>query len=218
MPRTENITRPTKMEQFIRIQKTARYFSEGNPDSGKLLIALHGYGQLPQFFIRKFSTLYRDWHVVAPEGLHRFYINGNSGRVGASWMTKESRESDIEDNLGWIGQLVEHLMEEQAYNEIVLLGFSQGAATAARYFYTGNHVINRLIIWASVFPPDIDKSHLFSRHSDSTEHTFVLGTHDQFFTETQQQEAHSFFRNLGFKTVSFEGNHDIDEKTLEDIL
>lgn len=206
------------MEEFIRIQKTARYFSEGNPDAGKLLIVLHGYGQLPAFFIRKFSAFYPNWHVVAPEGLHRFYTNGNSGRVGASWMTKESRESDIEDTIDWIGQLVEHLTTARNYTEIVLLGFSQGAATAARYFYTGNHAVNRLIIWASVFPPDIDKSQLFSRQSDTFENTFVLGTQDLFFNEEQQQEAHSFFRELGFKTVSFEGNHDIDEKTLEDIL
>lgn len=206
------------MEQFIRIQKTARYFSEGNLNSDKLLIVLHGYGQLPPFFIRKFSAFYNDWHIVAPEGLHRFYTNGNSGRVGASWMTKESRESDIEDNMGWIGQLVDHLTAERTYKEIVLLGFSQGAATAARYFYTGNHPINRLIIWASVFPPDIDKNQLFSRQSDASGNVFVLGTQDLFFNEAQQQEAHSFFRELGFKTISFEGNHDIDEKTLEDIL
>lgn len=206
------------MEQFIRVQKTARYFSEGNPDSGKLLIVLHGYGQLPQFFIRKFSAFYNDWHIVAPEGLHRFYTNGNSGRVGASWMTKEARESDIEDNISWIGQLVELLTTDRTYSEIVLLGFSQGAATAARYFYTGDHTINRLIIWASVFPADIDKNQLFSRQSNASENIFVLGTHDLFFSETQQQEAHSFFRELGFKTISFEGNHDIDEKTLEDIL
>lgn len=206
------------MERLIRIQKTARYFSEGNADSGKLLIVLHGYGQLAQFFIRKFSTFYTDWHVVAPEGLHRFYTSGNSGRVGASWMTKESRERDIEDNMGWIGQLMEQLTTDRAYNEIVLLGFSQGAATAARYFYKGNHTIDRLIIWASVFPSDIDKSQLFSRQLALSENTFVLGKQDLFFNEVQQQEAHSFFRELGFKVVSFEGNHDIDEKTLEDIL
>lgn len=206
------------MEHFIRVKKNARYFSEGNPTSGKLLIALHGYGQLAQYFIRKFSGLYDSWYVVAPEGLHRFYTNGSSGRVGASWMTKEAREKDIEDNINWIEQLVEQLTSEHSYREVVLLGFSQGAATAARYFYSGQTKTDRLIIWASVFPPDIDKKQLFSKPGSSENNVFVLGTDDIFFNEHQRQEAISFFRELGFETVSFEGNHDIDVKTLVDIL
>lgn len=206
------------MEHFIQIQKSARYFSEGNSSSGKLLIVLHGYGQLAKYFIRKFSSVYDHWHVVAPEGLHRFYSNGNAGRVGASWMTKEAREKDIEDNMEWLQTLIHQLTAEQTYEEIVLLGFSQGAATAARYFYSSQTKINRLIVWASVFPPDIDKTHFFLKENRTSKNVFVLGTKDEFFNENQQEEAVSFFRELNFEVVTFPGNHDIDEKTLGDIL
>ena len=30
--------------------------------------------------------------------MHRFYLEGSSGRVGASWMTKEAREDDKKEN------------------------------------------------------------------------------------------------------------------------
>lgn len=205
------------MENFIQIKKNARYYTLGNPSSKKMLVALHGYGQLAAFFIRKFSSL-NDWYIIAPEGLHRFYLNGHSGRVGASWMTKEAREKDIEDNNEWLHHLITQINSGNTYEETVLLGFSQGAATASRYFYSNLSTIDRLIVWASVFPPDIDKNQLFKINNQNNKNVFVLGTEDPFFDTKQKEEVISFFRQLNFDTVEFEGNHDIDEKTLLDIF
>ena len=85
---------------YIKTQKTARYFVLGNPGAQTKVIwfVLHGYGQLAERFISKFQSLVDDYTVVvAPEALHRFYATGNSGRIGASGMTKEDRENDILD-------------------------------------------------------------------------------------------------------------------------
>ncbi len=205
-------------EHFIEIRKTARYCSAGNKSASKLLIALHGYGQLANYFIRKFHEINNDWFVVVPEGTHRFYLNGHSGRVGASWMTKELREKDIEDNNQWLEQLIDHLTAQNDYTEIVLLGFSQGAATAARYFYSNQKNIDKLIVWASVFPPDIDKSNLFAHQEKQTKNTFVLGTKDAFFNEEQRKETIDFFQKIGYTIQEFDGTHDIDVKILQDIL
>lgn len=207
------------MEHFIQIQRNARYFAHGNPSAKKLLLVLHGYGQLATFFIRKFSSLNDDWYIVAPEGLHRFYLNGHSGRVGASWMTKEAREKDIEDNNLWLNELVTQIHAGNQYEETVLLGFSQGGATASRYFYSDQSKVERLIIWASVFPPDIDKDKLFELDNQKeSKNVFVVGTKDVFFNTKQRQEVISFFRQLNFDVIEFEGNHDIDEHTLLSIL
>lgn len=206
------------MEHYITVPKTARYFSKGNPTAKKLLVVLHGYGQLARYFIHKFNDLSDDWYVVAPEGLHRFYQNGHSGRVGASWMTKEDREMDIQDNLEWLHQLSKQLFAENNYEETVLLGFSQGAATAARYFYGGQSYYNRFIVWASVLPPDLDAEELFAKHQEATNNTFVVGTNDEFFSTEQQAEYCIFYKNLGFNVNQFEGKHDIDIPTLKEIL
>ena len=83
----------------IKVPKTARYFTIGNEEQpDEIWFVLHGYAQLANYFIEKFRVLEsKNILVVAPEGLHRFYWNGMSGRVAASWMTKEDRLTDIAD-------------------------------------------------------------------------------------------------------------------------
>ena len=91
-------------EGHITFQKKGRYFTLGNLADGKhLLIALHGYGYLAKYFINKFKELDLDKYVIlCPEGLSRFYQSGTEGRVGASWMTKEDRQTDIEDYVNYL--------------------------------------------------------------------------------------------------------------------
>ncbi|MBM3915983.1 MAG: hypothetical protein FJ349_00025 [Sphingomonadales bacterium] len=77
-------------EQHLPFEQTRRYYQNDLKGKDKIIFALHGYGQLGQFFFRQFNILNDNWGIVVPEGPHRFYLEGSSGRVGASWMTKES--------------------------------------------------------------------------------------------------------------------------------
>ncbi|MBK6951958.1 MAG: hypothetical protein IPH24_07885 [Crocinitomicaceae bacterium] len=104
------------MEHKLVISNTARYFSHGNPQAKNLVVVLHGYGQLASYFIQKFEFLDpENYYVIAPEGLHRFYLNGTSGRVGASWMTKENREDDITNYLLYLNALLEKIIIVNQY-------------------------------------------------------------------------------------------------------
>ncbi len=143
-------------EHHIKVPRTLRYYTRGEvAESTPLLTVLHGYGQHPGFFIRKVEGLVLDgWAVLAPEGLHRFYLEGSSGRVGASWMTKEDRLNDIDDHVAYLNQLLATAPLSMAKHR-VLLGFSQGAATAVRYMCAAEHRFDRLILWAGRFPPDV---------------------------------------------------------------
>ncbi len=200
----------------LKVSKTARliHLKSENKTNSKLLIALHGYGQLSTFFSRKFQTLPAlGFDVAVPEGLHRFYLSGSSGRVGASWMTKEERETDIQDNHDYINQFIQSI--ENEYDEIILLGFSQGGATAARYYFENPKKIDALVLWASVFPPDIQ---LPSNTFPNDKVYFVLGKEDEYFTEEKQKEVLNLHKELGMQVVSFDGKHDIDTTVLHTLL
>jgi predicted esterase len=146
--------------------------------------------------------------------MHRFYLNGTSGRVGASWMTKEDRESDITDNLNWLSKLFTELTEQKTFKKRILLGFSQGGATAARWFYSQKVQFDQLILWASVFPPDLERPIIQSNSNNY----FVIGTEDEYYNTEAQISEIKFYQNIGFNTLQFEGRHDIENDTLKRIL
>jgi predicted esterase len=207
------------LEEKFKISKTVRYFTHGNKDTAdNIWIVLHGYSQLPEFFIRKFQQLDPEKNfIVAPEGIHRFYKKGTSGRVGASWMTKEARLDDIEDNHNYLNQLATQLLKTKSYKQRFLLGFSQGGATASRWHNTGNFNAHNFILWASVFPNDISIDEGKSGMLKSNNY-FAIGKFDPFF-KGKIEEIKSFFNDQSFSTKIkiFEGEHDIESDTLLEI-
>ena len=135
-----------QFEHFL-VQRQMRYtvFPE-TPTKGKtLVIVLHGYGQLTEFFSKKFQELGNEFVVICPEGMHRFYLEGTSGRVGASWMTKEWREQDIIENINALNGLVESIVKQLEPVKIIVVGFSQGVATAARWIQNSVVKIDKFI-------------------------------------------------------------------------
>lgn len=207
------------MEHFIDINFSARYFTHGKPSAKNLLVVLHGYGQLASYFIKKFEFLDpENYFVVAPEGLHRFYTQGTSGRVGASWMTKECREKDIANYLNYLNTLLSELKKVNPNFKPTLLGFSQGGATASRWMAHTNSYFKKFILWAAVFPPDMEKN--FTLTFSLSKNYFVVGNKDQYFTEEDKINQQHLLNQSGIKFdyLSFDGDHQIHSQTLEKIL
>jgi predicted esterase len=204
------------MEKNIVHHKTFRYevFNESEKVD-TVLYVLHGYGQLVKYFIKKFQSLPENIMIVAPEGMHRFYLRGSSGRVGASWMTKEIREVDINDNMKWLDALETQISEERTIKHRILLGFSQGGSTAARWNILGNTHFNSMIIWASDFPPELKER--INEIGDQRLY-FCIGTNDEFYDEEGQKTLINFYKNSGFEISNYLGPHDIDKQTLERII
>ena len=204
------------MERSLIHQKTFRYhlLNEGN-QATKILYVLHGYGQLSEFFIRKFRDLPSDFLIVAPEGMHRFYLNGTSGRVGASWMTKEARLVDIADTISYLSKLDEELTNEFGAMEKYILGFSQGGAAALRWNEMGTTRFNGMILWACVFPPDLE---INLEKSIEMPRYFVIGDQDEYFPPEVQNEIISGYAEKNYRIKRYAGNHDIEGKTLNELI
>lgn len=201
------------MIDTIQYTTEARYFTYGNIEKAKhLVFALHGYGQLPAFFIRKFHHLNADdFFIVAPEGPHRFYLQGTGGRVGASWMTKENREQDIENYIAYLTEIYKKV-DRQHFISRKLLGFSQGGATASRWHGSGLTNFSHFILWAAVFPPDMPFN--YERQFEKSKNHYVIGDNDQYADLEKATNNHQELLNLGliFDYSTFKGDHNIDKE------
>ena len=80
------------------------------------------------------------YKYLEPEALARFYLHPDPpptgvGHVGASWMTREDRLSEIGDNVAYLDALARHIFRRVERERVLLrvVGFSQGAFAAARW-------------------------------------------------------------------------------------
>lgn len=200
-------------EELIEFTQQRRYYSNQLSGKSQIIVALHGYGQLAQYFSRKFANLENTYGILIPEGPHRFYLEGSSGRVGASWMTKEWREKDIEENTRYLTELLEKIKAENQVATFILHGFSQGGATAARLYQAKPNLFSKLILWASVFPPDVS----VQAFNGADNLHFALGNQDPYFLDSKAQTIQTY-STLGFRIHEFEGKHDIDAAALSAML
>ncbi|MGL4598088.1 MAG: alpha/beta hydrolase, partial [Bacteroidia bacterium] len=142
-----------------------------------------------------------------------FYPKGSSGRVAASWMTREERLADISDYVQYLDQVHRILCAENPnIKRIVVLGFSQGAATVSRWAMQGNSLIDQLILWCGFFPPDMPVGELPENQSLLV----VTAEHDRFISkeEAEKQVAEMRTRCKQLQHIHFDGEHLIHELTL----
>lgn len=205
-------------EHHLSVQRTVRYYTlDPAEEVREVWFVLHGYGQLAGLFIRDFEAI-RDGHrrIIAPEALSRFYLPGHR-RVGASWMTREDRLTEIDDYLAYLDALYDHVFEstERSRVTVHVLGFSQGAATASRWAALGRLDADRLILWAGDLAHDLD----LTVHAETLRRlnlTLVVGTDDEFVTPERLAgfEALLIEHSIPYRLRPFKGNHRLDAETL----
>ena len=204
----------------ITVQKTAHYVTIGelNEQTENIWFVIHGYGQLAEYFIKKFKVLDDGKTIIiAPEALSKFYLKEFSGRVGATWMTKYERDSEITDYINYLNHLYATVLEEIDGNnlKINILGFSQGTATVARWCMNGTIKYDRLILWAGYFGNGIEDVIDVTKLTNK-EVVLCYGKDDEFLVkiDTLQYEKDIQKAIPHVQIHTFEGGHTINEDLL----
>jgi len=215
------------ISKSITVSKSARYYLLGKPSPQveQVGVTCHGYGELAADFVKAFQVLDNGRHMVAaPEGLNRFYLRSGSGIVGASWMTREDRSNEISDYINYLDNVYADVMSLDSLDagnmRITALGFSQGAATASRWALSTDLPIHRLVLWGGDFPPDTDWANSRER-LDSLEIILVAGTRDPYYNRSAflDRDMSVLKENrVNFTLKTFEGHHEIDTATLEELI
>ncbi|QIX63203.1 phospholipase [Hymenobacter sp. BT18] len=213
---------PAAQEHHLTVSRSARYYMVGtlSDQTRHLWIVCHGYGQLAQYFIRHFTALATadpTLAVVAPEALSRFYLQGTSGRVGASWMTRDDRLTEIDDYVAYLNQLTDTLLVAcPAEVKVTVLGFSQGSATVSRWLAQARFQPTRLVLWAGAFPPDMDFA-VATHLAQKVPIVLVCGTQDEYVTEENLAAQVAFLHNLGCtpEVRRFVGRHELNAEIIQ---
>jgi predicted esterase len=174
--------------RHLAIRRHARYALLGTPESpSQLWFGLHGYGHTAPRFARYMEVLDDGSRlVVAPEGLHRHYLDHEARKVGASWMTSEDRLTDIDDYVAYLDRLHGRVLDQVGGGDrenggspgeardggagdgdpggtaaagsppVVALGFSQGVHTLCRWLAFGEARIDTAVLWGADVPPDLE--------------------------------------------------------------
>jgi predicted esterase len=179
-------------------------------------LILHGYGMLAQGILHWFRHAERPGRVlVAPEGLSRFYQERKGLRtVGASWMTREDREHELEDQQGYLDLVAADLLG--GIPRLEVHGFSQGVATAARWTVRRTHPVARLVCWGGTLPEELDPAALGAAVAPEPIH-FAVGDRDALVPPQRVVADVEKVRAAGVPVTlhEFSGGHRIDNGVLD---
>ena len=208
-------------EHHLAVTRSARYYLLGEPSAQtrRIWFVCHGYGQLAAYFLRHFAFLAEAdpaTLIVAPEGLSRFYLSGNGGRVGASWMTRDDRLAEIDDHIRFLNQLSGSILAQCPPDvQVTVLGFSQGTATVSRWLAQAPFRPAHLVLWAGGFPDDLapDAARQLLANLPVT---LVVGTDDEYITADHAARQREVLRQLGAAPdyISFTGKHELNRAVL----
>ena len=211
-------------EHHLAVTRSARYYQlcELSAHTRRVWFVCHGYGQLAAYFARHFAFLVEaapTTVVIAPEGLSRFYLSGNGGRVGASWMTRDDRLHEIDDHIGFLDQLADSVLVQcPADVNVTVLGFSQGTATVSRWMAQARFRPAELILWAGGFPDDLDPIDA-RKLLENLLLTIVLGTDDEYISASKMAHQQQQLQQLGATPIliTFPGKHELNRAVLAEL-
>ncbi len=203
----------------LRVFRTARYLTLGEIEgASEVWFVLHGYSMLAASFLHWFEPVARPGRLlVAPEGLSRAYFEERgTRRVGASWMTKEDRDAEIEDYVQYLDRIADRIrLSVPGAPRVEVHGFSQGAATACRWVALGSVQPDRLVVWGSTLPPDLPLERYGAKLTRAGL-TIAVGTRDKYVHPEDVDREEARLRSLGLSPIMhrFDGGHRVDPGVL----
>ena len=197
-------------------------------DLKEVWFVCHGHGQLAARFIARFLPLESPQRLfIAPEALSRYYLSPPKAGphppgtpIGASWMTSEDRESEIDDYVSYLDLLHDQIFRVVDRKKVRLwvLGFSQGASTVVRWIVRGKVAPDRVVVASGMLPAELDES-AAARLTARGPLTVTFGDDDEFANAERVDSEKSKLKQLGipYEMIRFKGGHTITPALLEQL-
>ena len=141
-------------------------------------------------------------------------MNSEYRHVGASWLTKENTETEIENMLNYLDAVyeAENLSEVENIN---ILGYSQGVSVATRFVARRKIQCKNLIMHSGKVPKELNTDDF--NFLDKTKFSFIYGTEDEYLksgiVKVEEDRLKKLFpKNL--EILTFEGGHEVNTELI----
>jgi predicted esterase len=193
---------------------------EAAMDPSGLIVSFHGYGQRAEDMLDALEGVpgIDRWRIASVQALNRFYTRGDQ-KVVASWMTREDRELAIADNVEYVNRAIDQAQGQpvrlgreaaslRAGEQLVFVGFSQGASMAYRAALLGAHRVSGIIALGGDIPPEVKALPALSWPRV----LIGAGTRDEWYGARVGADV-EFLRERGVahEVVHFDGGHEWTE-------
>ena len=184
-------------------------------------IVMHGLGYLSRYFIRHFDGLPSDKnYIIAPQAPSKYYLNDTYTRVGASWLTKEDTQREIQNVMTYLDG-VWTAEKIPANCNLIVLGFSQGVSIASRWVAQRKIECDQLVLYAGGIPNELQPSDFNFLSKKDTKVTAIVGDKDEYVTEERRKTESEKIRKLfggKAKEILFEGGHEVKRYLIKQLV
>ncbi|MBC8754577.1 esterase [Kordia sp. YSTF-M3] len=207
-------------EKEISYQVTNTYstLNELTEKTKNVWFVCHGIGFLSRYFISYFNQLNAEEnYIIAPQAASKYYLKNEYKHVGASWLTKENTQTEIENVMKNLNAIYE-AEQIPSHVNFYVLGFSQGVSVALRWVSRYKILCNKLIIYAGSIPTELTAKDFEFINYVETKVINVVGTQDEYLTEQRMQQELEKMKLLFGKQYTFstfEGKHEMSGEVLE---
>ena len=169
-----------------------------------ILAGFHGYLESADVQLARLESMdVPDWTLVSIQALHRVY-RGRTQDIAASWMTRQDRETTIDDNVAYVAAVLRQM--QHGALPLVHVGFSQGGQMAFRAAVRGRDPAAGVVSVGADVPPEL----LADSRARFPAVLLMRGTGDTWYTQAKHEADIGALRARGVNVdpLVFAGAHE----------
>jgi len=178
----------------------------------------HGIDYLSRYFLKYFKDLdAAENYIIAPQASSKHYLGTNYKYVGASWLTKENTQTEIENVMRNFDAIfeAEHIPK---HANLIVLGYSQGVSVALRYVAKRKLQCSHLVMMSGGIPNELTVKDFKFLNAKAY---FVFGNQDEYINNKRLQlEKHKMDILFGSAAtvVNFDGKHEVNKDFINNLI
>lgn len=199
----------TEKQVYYEVNNSYSTFHSLNKQTQHVWLAFHGLGYLSRYFIQYFRNLPENDYIICPQAPSKYYQGKDFKYVGASWLTKENTQPEMQNLIRYINAIEKN--EIPIDIPIKLFGYSQGVSIAMRWLASGKKNVSHLIVHSGSIPKELKASDFEAYPNLRVD--LIYGTKDEYLTEEKLAYQHHKAKELFGNRVhvhAFDGVHEVN--------